>query len=159
MYIAYFVVCILFVFFFKQKTAYEMRISDWSSDVCSSDLVIFDEFQDANPVTAQLVKMQHELYGTKLLYLGDEHQSIYAFRGAQDALASLPGGAYHYPLTQAWRFGPRTAQLPNLLLRVHKEERLQLEGMGSDREWHPNTNRKSLVYDKHASSSVVFAGR
>src|SRR3546814_8420946 len=33
------VVCICFVlFFFKQKTAYEMRISDWSSDVCSSDL-------------------------------------------------------------------------------------------------------------------------
>src|SRR3546814_14928767 len=29
---------ILCVFFFKQKTAYEMRISDWSSDVCSSDL-------------------------------------------------------------------------------------------------------------------------
>src|SRR3546814_3238833 len=28
----------LFVFCFKQKTAYEMRISDWSSDVCSSDL-------------------------------------------------------------------------------------------------------------------------
>src|SRR3546814_4637609 len=31
--------CILF-FFLKQKTAYEMRISDWSSDVCSSDLVV-----------------------------------------------------------------------------------------------------------------------
>src|SRR3546814_7715356 len=31
-------VCDLFIFFFKQKTAYEMRISDWSSDVCSSDL-------------------------------------------------------------------------------------------------------------------------
>src|SRR3546814_1590981 len=30
-------ICYLF-FFFKQKTAYEMRISDWSSDVCSSDL-------------------------------------------------------------------------------------------------------------------------
>src|SRR3546814_10169325 len=28
-----------FIFFFKQKTAYEMRISDWSSDVCSSDLL------------------------------------------------------------------------------------------------------------------------
>src|SRR3546814_10611845 len=28
-----------FFFFFKQKTAYEMRISDWSSDVCSSDLI------------------------------------------------------------------------------------------------------------------------
>src|SRR3546814_5144268 len=36
--------CVIFrlcspVFFFKQKTAYEMRISDWSSDVCSSDLL------------------------------------------------------------------------------------------------------------------------
>src|SRR3546814_354491 len=31
-------VFIVYVFFFKQKTAYEMRISDWSSDVCSSDL-------------------------------------------------------------------------------------------------------------------------
>src|SRR3546814_17842227 len=31
-------ICFLFFFFFKQKTAYEMRISDWSSDVCSSDL-------------------------------------------------------------------------------------------------------------------------
>src|SRR3546814_6861321 len=30
---------LVFVFFFKQKTAYEMRISDWSSDVCSSDLI------------------------------------------------------------------------------------------------------------------------
>src|SRR3546814_7708279 len=29
---------LLYLFFFKQKTAYEMRISDWSSDVCSSDL-------------------------------------------------------------------------------------------------------------------------
>src|SRR3546814_2272927 len=31
-------VILVFFFFFKQKTAYEMRISDWSSDVCSSDL-------------------------------------------------------------------------------------------------------------------------
>src|SRR3546814_17368173 len=30
--------CVFVCFFFKQKTAYEMRISDWSSDVCSSDL-------------------------------------------------------------------------------------------------------------------------
>src|SRR3546814_2517212 len=35
----YDVVWLCCVFFFKQKTAYEMRISDWSSDVCSSDLL------------------------------------------------------------------------------------------------------------------------
>src|SRR3546814_3459475 len=32
--------CEYMFFFFKQKTAYEMRISDWSSDVCSSDLLL-----------------------------------------------------------------------------------------------------------------------
>src|SRR3546814_16839058 len=32
----------MFFFFFEQKTAYEMRISDWSSDVCSSDLNVLD---------------------------------------------------------------------------------------------------------------------
>src|SRR3546814_2867594 len=41
----FFFVCVFlifccFFFFFKQKTAYEMRISDWSSDVCSSDLLL-----------------------------------------------------------------------------------------------------------------------
>src|SRR3546814_19888750 len=34
----HFILLCLVFFFFKQKTAYEMRISDWSSDVCSSDL-------------------------------------------------------------------------------------------------------------------------
>src|SRR3546814_4162842 len=46
----------VFVFFFKQKTAYEMRISDWSSDVCSSDLTacIEEAILDAGiPVAGQ----------------------------------------------------------------------------------------------------------
>src|SRR3546814_7296524 len=41
------------VFFFKQKTAYEMRISDWSSDVCSSDLT-----QDKKKVTSAAEEME-----------------------------------------------------------------------------------------------------
>src|SRR3546814_5926303 len=40
-------VCIVIFFFFKQKTAYEMRISDWSSDVCSSDLAACTAAQPA----------------------------------------------------------------------------------------------------------------
>src|SRR3546814_5511130 len=38
----YLYIYFMFLFFFKQKTAYEMRISDWSSDVCSSDLQFLD---------------------------------------------------------------------------------------------------------------------
>src|SRR3546814_6332858 len=43
-----YVLCLLcYFFFFKEKTAYEMRISDWSSDVCSSDLLeVGDEVAD-----------------------------------------------------------------------------------------------------------------
>src|SRR3546814_15303729 len=43
---------VLYFFFFKQKTAYEMRISDWSSDVCSSDLRTWLDRQ--RPAKAQL---------------------------------------------------------------------------------------------------------
>src|SRR3546814_1986907 len=46
-----------FFFFFKQKTSYEMRISDWSSDVCSSDLLLAE---DAVPLERQrLHGVQH----------------------------------------------------------------------------------------------------
>src|SRR3546814_3394602 len=45
----------MFFFFFKQKTAYEMRISDWSSDVCSSDLQPGDGFVSSNTL-AELIE-------------------------------------------------------------------------------------------------------
>src|SRR3546814_5308022 len=53
-------VCAVF-FFFKQKTAYEMRISDWSSDVCSSDL----RFVDVEPdlVRIRSITFQCERHG------------------------------------------------------------------------------------------------
>src|SRR3546814_19853024 len=64
-------------FFFKQKTAYEMRISDWSSDVCSSDLVVQqvdDEVDDDEEETDQ-----HEVGGhhgdIDLRYRLDEQQA------------------------------------------------------------------------------------
>src|SRR3546814_3743286 len=44
-------IAICFVFFFKQKTAYEMRISYWSSDVCSSDLGA-DSIHPMMPISA-----------------------------------------------------------------------------------------------------------
>src|SRR3546814_9109738 len=47
----------LFFFFFKQKTAYEMRISDWSSDVCSSDLAGHTDVQEIEQAYALLSPM------------------------------------------------------------------------------------------------------
>src|SRR3546814_7901866 len=53
-------------FFFKQKTAYELRISDWSSDVCSSDLLILDDLayvakdQAETSVLFELISARYE---------------------------------------------------------------------------------------------------
>src|SRR3546814_10591796 len=52
----------LFFFFFKQKTAYEMRISDWSSDVCSSDLRMLAS-RDGKPIAGAV-----NLIGADTLY-------------------------------------------------------------------------------------------
>src|SRR3546814_1073775 len=48
----------LYFFFFKQKTAYDMRISDWSSDVCSSDL---EEADRAVDMQLQTIAARHGL--------------------------------------------------------------------------------------------------
>src|SRR3546814_9206133 len=57
------------VFFFKQKTAYEMRISDWSSDVCSSDLLVDGEAVEHIAARRVEVDVQRPL---ELSHLGQE---------------------------------------------------------------------------------------
>src|SRR3546814_5421395 len=47
--------CFSLLFFFKQKTAYEMRISDWSSDVCSSDLLLTEDYYVFNKIAKGLI--------------------------------------------------------------------------------------------------------
>ena len=101
------------------------------------DTIIFDEAQDANPITLELLRRQYESKNssgqyTKVIYLGDRNQAIYEFRGAVNAMENLPDGAIILPLTQSWRFGKRTAAVANLILGELKGERLQIEGMGRD---------------------------
>src|SRR3546814_18137130 len=55
-------------FFFKQKTAYERRISDWSSDVCSSDLVGDHAFE--HHARVQVVERFHAVLELRRLELG-----------------------------------------------------------------------------------------
>src|SRR3546814_2920376 len=52
------ILCVsLWFFFFKQKTAYEMRISDWSSDVCSSDLDRSTAYRSAYGATREFAAL------------------------------------------------------------------------------------------------------
>src|SRR6184192_4461267 len=55
--------CLCFFFFFKQKTAYEMSIGDWSSDVCSSDLLVIREprkYQMPTTMPAMTTTQSHQ---------------------------------------------------------------------------------------------------
>src|SRR3546814_6150470 len=66
-------------FFFKQKTAYEMRISDWSSDVCSSDLPGSGSDAAALKTRADKVGNSHYvLNGGKAFISGSGASDVYA---------------------------------------------------------------------------------
>src|SRR3546814_4999560 len=100
---------VYFVFFFKQKTAYEMRISDWSSDVCSSDLGgragggdlldgLRGEVRQPHDCAAGGGRAGHRdlAVGVDRLYAGgrDDHRQrdlLAQHRGAQLALGVVPG--------------------------------------------------------------------
>src|SRR3546814_10100157 len=84
--------CLSF-FFFKQKTAYEMRISDWSSDVCSSDLI--DEMrQNGSARAARQPRVQPYIHARD--HVGDmlhallqkRHDLIFALLAVQIGRAS-----------------------------------------------------------------------
>src|SRR3546814_9098460 len=74
------VCCVFLIFFFKQKTAYEMRISDWSSDVCSSDLR--DQIRG---ICDAVVELSSEGSGDILVFLSGERE----IRDTADALTRM----------------------------------------------------------------------
>src|SRR3546814_20974230 len=76
----------LFVFFFKQKTAYEMRISDWSSDVCSSDLlVVLDRPEDGRAEQAVALGLEGAVVdGLGLLDFAKRPRADQVRRGQRD---------------------------------------------------------------------------
>jgi len=96
------------------------------------DHIIFDEAQDSNPVIEQVVRDQAH---ASLLYIGDRHQSIYAFRGANNAMDGFSDSAKQLHLSQTWRFGPRIAHVANLILGELKGEKVKIEGMGTDAKY------------------------
>src|SRR3546814_1725766 len=61
------------VVFFKQKTAYEMRISDWSSDVCSSDLSTKLAGYDPQQPVCQIFQIVHPLCQQLIVNLAHPH--------------------------------------------------------------------------------------
>src|SRR3546814_8849047 len=66
------------MFFFKQKTAYEMRISDWSSDVCSSDLLFFVLLRRTGRVIVMALLLLRRAEGEMVAGLAAHLQRLHA---------------------------------------------------------------------------------
>src|SRR3546814_4416057 len=62
-------------FFFKQKTAYEMRSSDWSSDVCSSDLAAMAADTDADASSEQQSERERRDEREQIIVTGQHYQT------------------------------------------------------------------------------------
>lgn len=90
------------------------------------DTILLDEAQDTNPVTQALVEAQ---WGRKI-YVGDEHQAIYGFRGASNAMALIEADEDHL-LTGSFRFGRAIAEVANAILSAKGEVDLKLRGLGN----------------------------
>lgn len=75
--------------------------------------ILLNEGQDVNTVIADLVQRQRTIQ----VMVGDRHQQLYRFRGAQDALSAawMANAEKHY-LTQSFRFGPAVAHVTNVIL-------------------------------------------
>src|SRR3546814_8161184 len=78
----------LWFFFVKQKTAYEMRISDWSSDVCSSDLTSLDTSGNLGASQPPLAAIPAHRFGERLV-------------GIALGAPQLGGGAFAFQMGRA----------------------------------------------------------
>lgn len=98
-----------------------------------ADYVLFDEAQDADPLMLGILLRQKS---TQVIYVGDAHQQIYAWRGAVNAMQQLP--LPESRLTTSFRFGEAIADVANALLGGLNET-VPLLG---------NPNQKSSVVNK-----------
>src|SRR3546814_10349040 len=98
----FFSICCIFFFFFKQKTAYDMRISDWSSDVCSSDLTLAYDDRDnrIRPTRGQSLSLSQDFAGLggSVKYVRTRLQGSKHFNlGSRFILNISAEGGYIYP--------------------------------------------------------------
>lgn len=145
------------------------------------DLIVVDEFQDANPVQFEIlrglaglipfaipqeVQEMHQLLDlrpdgpiTSVVAVGDDSQSIYGFRGADVSLineefAQVFSPCTKYPLTRTFRYGHQTALLANHIITCNqdRDDKLTIAADGN-----PDTKISRLVYQAKQPTGIVRA--
>ena len=92
----------------------------------AKDFIFFDEAQDINPVSGKVIIDQ----SVQTVYVGDENQAIYGFRGGENQLAKVDKAVVRLPLTKSFRFGKNIAAEGNKWLQLLGSP-LRIEGAGA----------------------------
>lgn len=96
-----------------------VKLWSLSNPKLNYDILYVDESQDINPCVLQVLEQQT----CKVLYVGDQYQSIYGFRGAINAMKNIIAPTMH--LSQSWRYGEVVASVAECIL--HKDN-VQVKG-------------------------------
>jgi F-box protein 18 (helicase) len=105
----------------------------WSLELprIGSDIILLDEAQDTNPVTLKILLDQMVSETCSLVFVGDSHQAIYAWRGAINSMDSVRKVADHIrPLTISFRFTQQIATNASKVLNYYKGDPVSLTGKG-----------------------------
>jgi superfamily I DNA/RNA helicase len=113
--------------FLKFNHDYYLKIWQLSSPKISGSFVLFDEAQDADPVMLSIIESQKNL---QKIYCGDQFQSIYEWRGAENALSKVRVDESLW-LTQSFRFGNTIAAEANDILE-YLDAPVRVKGLESN---------------------------
>lgn len=130
----------------KVYLTHDMYLKMWqvSCPTLPYDLILFDEAQDADPLMIDVINRQK----AQTIVVGDEHQQIYSFRGAVNAL-KIFDISNHSSLTQSFRYGPRIAELANQILYKYKGFNAGIIG----------NNKLNTLIQRHNIPQNVVIGR
>lgn len=102
-----------------------LKLYQLSNPTIRADVILFDEAQDANPVTLAIVQAQK----CGKVFVGDSRQSIYGFRGAVNAMDLIKADE-HLHLTTSFRYGGGVAKLANAVLSAYDKLPHPIQGKG-----------------------------
>lgn len=100
---------------------HDVYLKAWAltDPIINKDYIFFDEYQDSNPVIAQVIKNQ----ACQKVFVGDAFQQIYSWRGAVNALSDKSLEMLY--ITQSFRFGHAIADLCNTIIKSYYPPDLQ----------------------------------
>lgn len=120
----------------KIPITHDVYLKIWalSNPIINKDYIFFDEYQDSNPVIADVIKRQK----CQKIFVGDQFQQIYAWRGAVNALQNQELNKLF--ITRSFRFGEEIAALSNTIIKSYYPYDFDYK------DFHGNDDIESSVY-------------